>query len=60
MLMKTMGVLALVSGIICVAMAVIILVYADGLRRWYSGAFFAVMGVVLLSSAARWRRGPDQ
>ena len=44
----------LVLGIACLVLAVVILVFADGARRWYSGAFFAVLGVVLLLNA-RWR-----
>jgi len=51
----TLRKLALVLGPICLVMAVVILVYADGMRRWYSGLFFVVMGTVALLSARRWR-----
>jgi len=51
-----MNKLALVAGILCVAAAVVVFVFADGMRRWYSGIFFAAMGAVMLAQAARWRR----
>jgi hypothetical protein len=43
-------------GILCLLLAVAIFLFAEGLRRWYSGIFFAVMGVVLLVNAGRRRR----
>ena len=46
---------ALVFGIVFVVLAVAVLVFGDGLRRWYSGLFFALMGSVALSCAVRWR-----
>ena len=46
-----MSKVALVSGILCIVLAVKVFVFADGLRRWYSGIFFAVTGTVLLVSA---------
>ena len=52
---KTMRNVALVSGVLFVVLAVIVFVFADGLRRWYSGAFFALLGVVTLLNA--WHRG---
>ncbi len=55
---QTMSTMALVMGVLCIVLAVVILVFADGLRRWYSGLFFLLMGVVALTSAVRWRR-PD-
>lgn len=55
-----MSKIALVSGILCIVLAAIVLVFAEGPRRWYSGIFFAVMGTVLLLNAARWRRVPDK
>ena len=51
---------ALVAGILCIVLTVIVFVFADGLRRWYSGIFFAFMGTVLLVNAMRWRRAPDE
>ena len=49
----------LVAGILCVVAAVIVFVFADGLRRWYSGIFFAVIAAVMLARAARaWRAAP--
>ncbi len=49
----------LVWGILYLVLAVIVFVFADGLRRWYSGIFFAIMGTVLLVNARRWRHGSD-
>ncbi len=51
---------ALVSGIFFIVIAVIVLVLADGLRRWYSGIFFAIIGTVALVSYMRWRRAADR
>jgi hypothetical protein len=55
-----MGKLALGIGLACLALAVIVLVLADGPRRWYSGGFFALMGVVSLANAVRWRRAAGE
>ena len=38
----------LICGIVFVVLAVIVFVFADGLRRWYSGVFFAILGTTLL------------
>jgi hypothetical protein len=51
---------ALVVGILGVVMAVIVFVFADGLRRWYSGIFFAVLGIVMLINARRWGHAADK
>ena len=56
----TMSKVALVFGILCVVLAVIVFVFADGLRRYYSGIFFAIMGTVMLVNALRWRHGDDK
>ncbi len=55
-----MSKLALVVGILCIVVTVIVFVLADGPRRWYSGIFFAVMGTVLLVNAVRRRRNTDK
>jgi len=47
--------LALVLGILCIVLTVVVSVLADGPRRWYSGSFFALMGAILLVNAMRWR-----
>jgi hypothetical protein len=44
----------LIIGIAFIALAVVIFVFADGLRRWYSGGFFAVMGAAILLGRTRW------
>lgn len=43
--------LYLAIAIIFFILSVIIFVMADGLRRWYSGGFFLIMGGVGLSKA---------
>jgi len=50
----------LVLGILFIVLAVIIFVFADGLRRWYSGIFFAMIGTVILVNTLRKRRGRGQ
>lgn len=50
----------LVVGILCIALAVLIFVLADGLRRYYSGIFFAVIGTVMLVNTFYRRRRPDK
>jgi hypothetical protein len=57
---STMSKVGLVTGILCVVLAVIVFVFADGLRRWYSGIFFAIIGATTLVSALRWRRVADE
>jgi hypothetical protein len=55
-----MGKMALLVGILCLVLAVIVFVLADGPRRWYSGIFFAIIGLVMLTSAMRWRRASGE
>jgi hypothetical protein len=55
---SAMGKMALVSAILCILLGAIVFVFADGARRWYSGVFFAIMGIVMLANAWRWRRSP--
>lgn len=43
----------MMPAIACFAIAVLILVFAEGNRRIYSGLFFAVLGFVLLRSVRR-------
>ena len=43
--------LYLIIAIIFFILSVIIFILADGLRRWYSGGFFLIMGGVVLSKA---------
>lgn len=57
---NAMSKMAAVSGILCIVLLVIVLSYADGPRRWYSGFFFAVIGTMMLVNAWRWRRAPDR
>ena len=43
--------LYLTIAIIFFILSVIIFVFADGLRRWYSGGFFLIIGGVVISKA---------
>jgi hypothetical protein len=43
----------LILGIAALVLGVVILVLAEGLRRYYSGLFFVVMGLVLLNVSRR-------
>lgn len=52
-----MNKMVLALGILCFALAMVVFVFADGMRRWYSGVFFLVMGAVLLANAKH-RRSP--
>ena len=52
---NTMNTIALVLGILCLSLAVLMFVFVDGLQRWYSGTFFVIMGMVMLVNALRWR-----
>lgn len=51
-----MSKVALITAVICAVMTVVVFVFADGLRRWYSGIFFAVLALVMLLNTLRWRR----
>jgi hypothetical protein len=56
---KNIGKVSLFIGSVCVLLSVIVFVYADGIRRWYSGVFFAVLGIVMLVNALRWQSPSD-
>ena len=43
----------LILGIIFLVLAVVIFVFADGLRRYYSGGFFLVIGIACIANALR-------
>lgn len=45
--------MAIVSGVICILLAALIFIFADGLRRYYSGGFFLLIGIVMLLQAFR-------
>ena len=47
--------LNLILALLSFALAVIIFLFADGARRWYSSAFFVVLGLVVLASIKRGR-----
>jgi hypothetical protein len=50
----------LAIGVICLALAAVIFVFAEGARRIYSGAFFTVIGVVMLLNAKWGRSGVNK
>ncbi len=52
--------MARVLGILCFVVAAVVLLLGDGPRRWYSGIFFVVIGVVMMTSAKRWRSATDE
>lgn len=41
----------LYTGIVFITISIIILILGDGLRRWYSGIFFLIMGGVSVANA---------
>jgi hypothetical protein len=47
---------SLVVGSLCLIVAIVVFVFADGLRRWYSGLFFLLIGVISFANYLRWRR----
>ena len=57
---SSFGKATLVLGVLCIVLALIILVFASGLRRWYSGIFFALIGTVSLLNGRRWRRASEE
>jgi len=42
---------ALIIGIVFLILAAVVFVFADGARRYYSGGFFALLGIVLILNA---------
>jgi hypothetical protein len=52
--------MTLVPGMFFVVLAVIVLLFADGLRRWYSGMFFAIIGTVTLLNALPRKEGAEE
>ena len=55
-----MNKVTIVVGIASAAMALVVFVFADGARRWYSGSFFAAIAVVTLVNALRRRSDNDR
>ena len=55
-----MNKLGLVVGILCCVVAVVVFIFADGMRRWYSGIFFALLGALMLVRSRGWRRGTGE
>jgi hypothetical protein len=47
-------------GVLFLVVAVAVFVFADGMRRWYSGIFFAIIGAVALAQALRGRKAAGE
>ena len=41
----------LIIAIVFIILSVVIFILAEGLRKWYSGLFFLIMGIVALANA---------
>jgi FtsH-binding integral membrane protein len=48
-----MSKVALITGILFIVLGVIIFMFTEGLRSYYSGIFFALLGTVILMGALR-------
>jgi hypothetical protein len=42
---------SLTFGIIFLLLAVVVFIFADGLRRFYSGGFFLILALILFASS---------
>jgi hypothetical protein len=52
----TMSKWAFWMGLACLVLATVILVFADGARRWYSGVFFLVLSLAMFGNSRRWNQ----
>ncbi len=52
--------MAVVLGGIFLFLAFAVLVFSDGLRRWYSGMFFALIGTAMLMNAFYLERAVEE
>ena len=52
---NTLSTIALFLGTVCILLAVMMFAFLDGLERWYSWVFFAIIGAVMLVNGLRWR-----
>ena len=43
----TISKISLATAILFIALAVIVFIFAEGLRRWYSGIFFLLIGIAV-------------
>jgi hypothetical protein len=48
-----MNKIALIIGILFILISLVVFIFADGMRRYYSGIFFAFLGIVALMQAFR-------
>lgn len=53
---KNSRLLVFATAILSLIFAIIIFIFAEGMRRWYSGSFFALIAVVMLINALRWSK----
>ena len=56
---KTKINLGFTGAILFLGLSLIVFVFAEGIRRWYSGFFFFILGSVMLSNALYWKRDTD-
>lgn len=56
---KTMRKSVMILGLLFFGLGIVVLVFADGLRRWYSGIFFILIGAVAFANGVA-RRGEAQ
>jgi len=57
---KTKIKLGFTGAVLFLGLSLVIFLFADGLRRWYSGIFFFILGGTMLSNAIYWRRHTDE
>ena len=48
-----MGKMTFVVGALCIVLAVVVFVFAEGFRKYYGAAFLAVIGTTTLVNALR-------
>jgi uncharacterized membrane protein YfcA len=53
---KTQKLFALATAILSFIFAIVILFFADGIRRWYSGGFFILIAIVMFFNYLRFER----
>jgi hypothetical protein len=57
---KTIRLIIFATAIMSLLFSGIIFTFAVGMRRWYSGSFFALIGILMLINAWRWRNEPAE
>ena len=52
--------LGFILGVVFFGLGLFILVYAEGLRRWYAGLFFILLGLVTFLNALVRKEDPGE